>query len=176
MNKLKEVFSYRSLKYFVIGIFILLLLITYQLYRQNSDTPKTELDCLKLGSDKRAEACLELLKSPQNQEDFPIDYLTVDNIDSKDSGYRIKVTGTVTNSYNQPANYIKLRVDFIKTQDDKSFHYEVFSPFENEDEQVQPSSKKVFTKYLRDQSYNAVKDVQDWTFTITPFSAKIYKE
>mgnify|MGYP001612845385 FL=1 len=168
MNRLK-------LKYFVIGIFILLLLITYQLYKRNADIPKTEFDCLKLGSDKRAEACLKLLESPGNQEDFPIDYLAVDNIDSEYIGNCLKVTGTVTNSYNQPADHINLRVDFIKTQDDKSFHYEVFSPF-GELGQVQPSSTKTFTTCLRSQSMDAIKNVQDWSYTIIPFSAKIYKK
>lgn len=65
-----HLFKSISLKYFVIGIFILLLLITYQFYQQNADTPKTELDCLKLGSDKRVEACLKLLKQDKPQEEI----------------------------------------------------------------------------------------------------------
>lgn len=175
MSNLIKTGKNSHMKFFIIGIFILLLLITYQLYKRDASAPKTEFDCLKLGSDKRAEACLKLLESTQKQEEFPIDYLTVDNIDSKYIGNCLQVTGTVTNSYNQPADYIQLRVDFIKTKDDGSFHYEVLSPF-GELEQVQPSSKKVFTTCLRSQSVDAVENVQNWSFTIIPFSAKIYKK
>ena len=50
------------LKYFVIGTFFLLAFIAYQLYGRNTSTPQTKLDCLKLGSDDRAAACIKLLE------------------------------------------------------------------------------------------------------------------
>lgn len=164
------------IKYFVISIFILLLLITYQLYQQNTDTPKTKLDCLKLGSDKRAEACLELLKQDKPQEEFPISYLSTENANATTERSCIKVSGAIKNSYSLPAQFIMIRIDFSKTQDSEPFHYEVFNPFDLEDEQLQPNSKKTFSECLRRQSYNAVKDVQNWYFSVTPYSAKIYKE
>ena len=164
------------LKYFVIGIFLLLLFIVYRLYNPESNVPKTELDCLKLGSDKRAEACLELLKQDKPPEEFPISYLTVENVDVKDTGSSIIVKGTVSNTYTQPAQNIELKIDFIKTQYGEQFHYETFSPFQSEGEQIQPNSKKTFSKYLRRQSSNAVNSVKDWYFSVTPFSAKIYEK
>lgn len=178
------------LKYFVVGIFFLLLLVAYQLYSQNNqkaDTPKTELDCLKLGSNERAAACIKLLRpSPKPQEDFPIFNLSVENPAAHykdpypqvegDIGECIEVSGTITNSSSLEAQYLALKIDFLKTKNGTPFHYEVFAPFESAVERVQPGSSKTFTKCLRRQSFDAVKDIQNWFFTITPFSAKIYQE
>lgn len=163
-------------KYFVVGIFLLLLLIAYKLYFQKPDALMTKLDCLKLGSDKRAEACLDLLKQDNPQEEFPISYLSTENTNAATERFCIKVSGAIENSYSLPAQFIKIRIDFSKTQDSEPFHYEVFSPFDSEGEQLQPNSKKTFSECLRRQSYDAVKDVQNWYFSVTPYSAKIYKE
>lgn len=166
----------RYLKYFVIGIFFLLLFIAYRLYNPESNAPKTELDCLKLGSDKRAEACLKLLKQDKPQEEFPISYLSTEDTNATTERFCIKISGAVKNSYSLPAQFIMLRVDFSKTQDSEPFHYEVFSPFDSEGEQLQPNSKKTFSECLGRQSYDAVEDVQNWLFSVTPYSAKVYKE
>ena len=157
------------LKYFIIGIFLLLLFIAYQLYNQKNDTPKTELDCLKLGSNERAAACIKLLSpSPKPQEDFPIFNLSVENPATNykdpypqvegDIGECIEVSGTITNSSSLEAQYVGLKIDFLKTKNGTPFHYEVFSPFEVSGERIQPGSSKSFSKCLRRQSLDAVKD------------------
>lgn len=166
----------KYLRYFVIGIFLLLIFIAYRLYTQKEGTPKTELDCLKLGSNARAAACLKLLKKPKENLDFPVSYLSVSDIKAINTGYCIEVSGVATNNSSLEAQYVTLKIDFTKSQDGEPFHYETFLPFQLSNERLQPNSSKTFTKCLRHQSFDAVKDTQNWYFSITSFSAKIYEE
>ena len=164
------------IKYFIIGIFFLLLFIAYQLTTQKNIVPTTELDCLKLGSDERAIACIKLLKSSKPQQEFPISSLFIENTNATNKNNCIEVSGTITNKYSMPAQNIMLRVNFVRSEAAAPFHYEVLSPFQNEGEQIQPNSSKTFTKCLSLQSKNAVKDVQNWLYTVIPYSAKIYEQ
>mgnify|MGYP001603403246 CR=1 FL=1 len=167
-----SLFSFLSKVHPLVYIAVILLFIAYRLYNPASDTPKTELDCLKLGSDQRAKECLELIRTPK---DFPIFSLSLENINATTKNYCIEVSGTVKNSHSVPAQYILLRIDFTETQYGEPFHYETFSPFDSKGEQLQPNSKKTFAKCLRSQTFDAVKTVKDWYYSVTPFSAKIYE-
>ncbi|KKQ74390.1 MAG: hypothetical protein US96_C0033G0007 [Candidatus Woesebacteria bacterium GW2011_GWB1_38_5b] len=162
-------------KWVLIGIFLLLLFISYQLYNKNN-APKTEMDCLNLGSNERTKLCLELLKQEKTLEDFPLTNLTIENVKGEDADYCVQLSGTVYNSGSLPATLIAVRADFSKEMNGASFHYEVFSPFQTDSEQIQPNSRKSFSKCMNPQTYSAVKSVNQWYFSMTPYSAKILSQ
>ncbi len=157
-----------------IGIIFLLLFISYQLYSKNK-TPKTEMDCLKLGSNERVNLCLQFLKEGKGFEDFLLSNLNLENISGEDTGLCLKISGTIYNSGSQPATLIGLRADFSKELNGIPFHYEVFSPFQENSEQVQPNSRKSFSSCMNSQTYNAVKNVK-WYFSVAPYTAKIFNQ
>ena len=66
-----------------------------------------------------------------------------------------EISGAITNNYNLPATNIMLRVNFSFKQNDKPFHYEVFAPFDNINEQVQPGSTKSFEKCMNYNLYES---------------------
>lgn len=162
------------LKYFVIGSFLLLLFIAYKVFLQNNRTPKTEMDCLTLGSNERSELCLKMLKE-KSYKDFPLGLLNVSNIKSENIGYCIQISGTIKNNYSKPAFAMGLKADFSREKGSESFHYEVFSPFQVETEQIQPGSSKTFSKCMNNQTFNALKGISQWHFGVIPFSAKIFE-
>lgn len=164
-----------SLKLILTGIFILLLLIAFRIYSNNKQ-PVTEMDCLKLGSDARATACINLLKQQSvttvPEKDFPINYLQVENASASQKDYCIEVSGTVYNSYSKQAKDVFLKIDFSKNKNEAPFHYQTFYPFDIKGERVQPNSRKTFTECLSTQTFDAVKNLKNWYFSITPYSAK----
>lgn len=161
------------LKYIGVGTLFVMIFIGYQLYLRNS-SPKNELDCLKLGSNERTALCLQMLKKPEPIKDFPLNYLSIEDVKAEKTPYCIEVSGSIKNNHaSLIANNIALRVNFSKQQYGEQFHYEVFGPLQTTGEQIQPNSKKTFTKCLNNQTYSAVKDVNKWYFSILPYSAKV---
>lgn len=173
------------LKYLIIGIFLLLLFISYQLYNLNNNKIKTipekitsqaYMDCLKLGSDARAKACIKLITTPKIQIDFPLSKLTIENQKASKAFSCIEISGTLKNNYVVPVYQINLKISFSSTKGEQSFHYEVFTPFSDENMQIQPNSKKSFSKCLGYQTYDVLKNMKNWYFTIQPYKAKIYEK
>ena len=138
------------------------------------------MDCLKLGSDARATACINLLKQQSvttvPEKDFPKDYLQIENVSASQKDYCIEVSGTVYNSYSKEAKDVVLRIDFSKNKNETPFHYQTFLPFDIKGERVQPNSKKTFTECLSTQTFDAVKNLKNWYFSIAPYSAVIFEE
>lgn len=167
----KKSFDFKKLT--LVGIFLLLLFIAYQLYVKNK-APKTAMDCVKLGSNERTQLCLQLIKEQKTLEDFRLSSLSVENIKGEDNGSCILLSGTVYNSGSVPATFVGLRADFSKEANGASFHYEVFSPFQDDSEQIQPNSRKSFSKCMNSQTYNVVRGVKNWYFSVTAYSAKIF--
>ena len=69
-----------------------------------------------------------------------------------------------------------LRIDFSKEKGEEPFHYEVFAPFRQLSERIQPNSSKTYTKCLNSQTYNAVKDINNWYFSVQAYEARVYEE
>lgn len=172
-TKVKSDFD--SKKIILIGIFVLLVFIGYQLYKRNLP-PQTEMDCLNLGSNERTKLCLEMMKKEKILEDFPVNSLIVENVKGENDGYCIKLSGTIYNSSSYPATTIMLRTNFSKVMNGDAFHYEVFSPFQNIQEQIQPNSRKSFSQCMNLQTYNVVSNVKNWYFSILPNSGKIFSQ
>ena len=105
---------------------------------------------------------------------FPIDNLVVGDINAEDGNVCVKISGTITNNYNLPATNIMLRVDFSSEQRGKPFHYEVFAPFNNIDEQIQPGSTKSFGKCMNYNTETALDNIT-WWFSVVPYSAVVFK-
>lgn len=170
-EKSKKTFSSR----FVLGLILLFIIVLYLVYNKNSST-RSEIDCLKLGSDKRAAECLRIIREKEAlRADFPNSYLLVENVDAENNGYCIKVTGTVSNTYTVAAESVMLKISFSNTQNAEPFHYEVFSPYDLANEQIQPNDKKSFSTCLRNQSFKILNNINNWFFSIAPYSAKIHK-
>lgn len=157
----------------LIGCLLMLTVIAFLLFNRNSSASVTELDCLKLGSDARAEACLKLLKEDKVKQDFPTDLLQLEGVTAQDTGSCIQVSGSIVNTSDTPVTDIQLRIDFSKEQDDQTFHYEVFSPFSSTYEQIQPGSPKTFVKCLRWETYEVISLVDQWLFSVYPFKARV---
>ena len=155
----------------LIGILIAIIFAGYQLFLSNS-SPSTKMDCLKLGSDTRAKACLELLASPSSKNNFPIEQLNLENIESYGDPVT-RIRGTVHNNYNLLVKNVKLKVDFYKGDEQNSFHYEVFSPFNSQDEEVQPNSKKSFDKFLHSTTRDIISNNNGIRYEVMLFSADL---
>jgi len=172
------------LKYLLLGIFLLLLFIAYQLYTLNNQkktaqeiTPnQAYMDCLKLGSDERAKACIKLITTPKIQKDFPLLKLAIESHKASQTFSCIEISGTLENNYYLPVYKIKLKISFSETKGEQPFHYEVFTPFSNENIQIQPNSKKSFSECLSYQTYDVLKYMKSWYYFVQPYSAKIYEE
>lgn len=183
--KLNEQNGY--IKYLIIGIFVLLLFISYQLYNLNLNKQKINskddksyneayMDCLKLGSDARAKACLKLIVTPITQKNFPLSKLTLESQKATKTFSCIEISGTLKNNYDLPVYQINLKISFSNSKGEQSFHYEVFNPFSDDNMQIQPNSMKSFSKCLSYQTYDVLKNMKNWFFTIQPYSAAIFEK
>lgn len=171
-------FNDKTIKALFVGILLVLLFIAYQIYQKNS-VPTSELECLKLGSNERAAACIKLIKESEPKKEpaqFQTDNLIISNLTGTDTDYCIELSGSIKNTSTTIASNIALRADFTKTEGGPSFHYEVFSPFANAQEQIQPGSTKTFTRCLNRQTYDAVSKIKKWYFSVSPYSAIIFSK
>lgn len=155
------------------GIFLILLFIGSQIYDRSSN-PVSELDCLKLGSDERAAACIKLIRDNKKLSDFPLDQLEIKDLRLKRETTYNEISGTIKNLSDFEATEIMLRVDFMKDENGESFHYEVYSPFKEFSERVQPHSSKTYTTLLSNQTFNAIENL-DAYYVVSVFQAKIYE-
>lgn len=162
----------------ILGLIVLLLVyIAYKLFTGSS--PTTELDCLKLGSNERAAACIRLIKENEpkiSQKSFPLGNLILSDVQAQNTNYCINVSGSIKNTSDVEASDIMLRIDFSKVKNEQSFHYEIFSPFQLAGERVQPQSSKSFSTCLRSQSFNIMNNLRNWYFGVSVFSANVYNK
>lgn len=105
---------------------------------------------------------------------FPVNNLIVGDISAESGDYCVKISGTITNNHNLPATNLMLRANFSSEQNGKPFHYEVFAPFDNIDEQIQPGSTKSFGKCMNYNTKAALDNIK-WWFSVAPYSAVVFK-
>jgi hypothetical protein len=174
------------------GILIALIFIGYQQLLKNQN-PKNEMDCLRLGSDQRAVACLKLLQknepitviAPQvPKKDFPISFLSVENLT-----YQKKImggenfikaqnhlSGTLVNSYDYAATDTVLRINFFTIENNSiPFRYIDFSPFDKA-VIIPPKSKLSFDSEIRNYDIAGIIRESGGTYSVIPYSAKLASE
>lgn len=169
MKLSKDIF----IKFVFLGLLIALIVNAYLLFQKNK-TPTTKLECLKLGSDMRAKTCIQLLNTTSTKLDLPLNQLKITDVTIENKGvYGIKINGTIENQSSSIATQISLKINFKKDGETEPFHYQVINPFDESDVQIQPNSKKSFTKMLYGSTIEILSPIPNWQYSIVPYGAKV---
>lgn len=165
---------------FILGVFVVFLLLiatSNRYYLQSSGSQTYKVDrwtgktwiVTPYGKKEINDVGIQKENTP-----FPVYNLIVGKLQSSTELSCIKVSGTIANNHSFAATNIMLRVDFSSEKDGAPFHYEVFKPFINFSEQVQPGSTKSFETCMNRNTTTALKD-KTWWFTVTPYEADVFE-